>query len=172
MKYDRHTFYFVEISRGGAMTSKIFALFALLAAPISASAQMSCTALGAHLATQPNISQYVPPLPAPQVPVPYTQLIGTRCEANFIYSSRGGPADGYAVAQAQRIGIRVGFPLNSFDNSGVPTAWNGKVRNIGGGGLQGTLGNANSVAPATNTGYVGSITDTGHATGAPDFAVI
>src|SRR3989454_7826325 len=120
MKYDRHTFYFVEISRGGAMTSKIFALFALLAAPISASAQMSCTALGAHLATQPNISQYVPPLPAPQVPQPFTQVIGTRCEANFIYSSRGGPADGYARAQAQRIGIRVGFPLNSFDNGGVP----------------------------------------------------
>src|SRR2546429_495880 len=91
MKYDRHTFYFVEISRGGAMTSKIFALFALLAAPISALAQMSCTALGAHLATQPNISQYVPPLPAPQVPQPFTQVIGTRCEANFIYSSRGGP---------------------------------------------------------------------------------
>src|SRR2546422_8120280 len=118
MKYDRHTFYFVEISRGGAMTSKIFALFALLAAPISASAQMSCTALGAHWATQPNISQYVPPLPAPQVPQPFTQVIGTRCEANFIYSSRGGPADGYAVAQAQRIGIRVGFPLNSLDNGG------------------------------------------------------
>src|SRR5256885_311983 len=92
MKADRDSFYFVEISRGGAMTSKIFALFALLAAPISALAQMSCTALGAHLATQPNISQYVPPLPAPQVPQPFTQVIGTRCEANFIYSSRGGAA--------------------------------------------------------------------------------
>src|SRR5437773_4677455 len=139
MKYDRHTFYFVEISRGGAMTSKIFALFALLAAPISALAQMSCTALGAHLATQPNISQYVPPLPAPQVPQPFTQVIGTRCEANFIYSSRGGPADGYAVAQAQRIGIRVGSPLNSFDNGGLPPARHWKVRNRGGGGLQGGL---------------------------------
>src|SRR5437879_9938644 len=149
MKYDRHTFYFVEISRGGAMTSKIFALFALLAAPISALAQMSCTALGAHLATQPNISQYVPPLPAPQVPQPFTQVIGTRCEANFIYSSRGGPADGYAVAQAQRIGIRVGFPLNSFDNGGLPTAWNGKVRNIGGGRQGGRRG---GTTPATAAG--------------------
>jgi len=152
------------------MTSKIFALFALLAAPISASAQMSCTALGAHLATQPNISQYVPPLPAPQVPQPFTQVIGTRCEANFIYSSRGGPADGYAVAQAQRIGIRVGFPLNSFDNGGLPTAWNGKVRNIGGGGLQGGL---SAVTTATNAGYVGSNTDTGHPTqDNPNFPVI
>jgi hypothetical protein len=30
MKYDRHTSYFFEISRGGAMTTKIFALAALL----------------------------------------------------------------------------------------------------------------------------------------------
>ena len=37
MKYDWHTFYFIEISRGGAMRNyKIFALGALLAAPISA----------------------------------------------------------------------------------------------------------------------------------------
>src|SRR5437870_6430288 len=115
MKYDRHTFYFLEISRGGAMTSKIFALVALLAAPISALAQMSCTALGAHLATQPNISQYVPPLPAPQVPQPFTQVIGTRCEANFIYSSRGGPANCYAVAPAPRLGIRAGTSVTRYD---------------------------------------------------------
>src|SRR5439155_100630 len=172
MKYDRHTFYFLEISRGGAMTSKIFALVALLAAPISALAQMSCTALGAHLATQPNISQYVPPLPAPQVPQPFTQVIGTRCEANFIYSSRGGPANGYAVGQNQRIGIRVGLPLNSLDGGtgGVQGAWNGKVRNIGGGGLQGGL---SPVTAATNAGYVGSNTDTGHPTqDNPNFPVI
>src|SRR5437870_12027593 len=104
MKYDRHTFYFVEISRGGAMTSKIFALVALLAAPISALAQMSCTALGAHLATQPNISQYVPPLPAPHVPQPFTQALGTRCEPHFIYSSSDGPATGHAVGHNQGIG--------------------------------------------------------------------
>lgn len=138
-------------------------------------AEMSCSALGAYLATQPHVSQFVPPPPAPQVPVPFTQLIaasGTnaaRCEANFIYSARGGPADGYAVGQNQRIGIRVGFPLNSVDNNGAPSAWNGKVRNIGGGGLQGNL---SQVTAATNTGYVGSNTDTGHPTGSPTFAVI
>ena len=48
-------------------------------------------------------------------------------------------------------------------------AWNGKVRNIGGGGLQGAL---SAITAATNTGYVGSNTDTGHATGSPTFAVI
>ncbi len=37
MRFDRQIFYFIEISRGGAMRKhKIFALGALLAAPISA----------------------------------------------------------------------------------------------------------------------------------------
>src|SRR5437773_1134038 len=154
----------------GTMQRKLLALAVAALAPASALAQTTCAALGTYLASQPNISQYIPPLPAAQVPVPYTQLIGTRCEANFIYSSRGGPADGYAVAQAQRIGIRVGFPLNSFDNGGLPTAWNGKVRNIGGGGLQGGL---SAVTTATNAGYVGSNTDIGHPTqDNPNFPVI
>src|SRR6202521_1687512 len=81
-------------------------------------AQMTCAALGSYLATQPNVSQYVPPLPAAQGPVPFTQVQttgGARCEAKFIYSARGGPASGYAVGQNQRIGIVVGFPLNIFD---------------------------------------------------------
>src|SRR5437899_9242365 len=154
----------------GTMQRKLLALAVAALAPASALAQMTCAALGTYLASQPNISQYVPPLPAPQVPQPFTQVIGTRCEANFIYSSRGGPAAGYAVAQAQRIGVRVGFPLNSFDNGGLPTAWNGKVRNIGGGGLQGGL---SAVTTATNAGHVGSNTDTGHPTqDNPNFPVI
>jgi hypothetical protein len=133
-------------------------------------AQMSCTALGTYLATQPNISQYVPPLPQPQVPAPLTRINGTRCEAQFIYSARGGAADGYAVGQAQRIGILVGLPLDSQDNGGLPTAWNGKVRNVGGGGLQGGF---SSITTATNAGYVASNTDTGHPTqDNPNFPVI
>ncbi len=142
-------------------------------------AQMTCAALGSYLATQPNISQFVPPPPVTQVPVPFTSLVpatstppnAARCEAKFIYSARSGPADGYAVGQNQRIGIVVGFPLNTFDggSGAVQGAWNGKVRNIGGGGLQGNL---SSITAATNTGYVGSNTDTGHPTGSPAFAVI
>src|SRR3954470_15409256 len=127
--------------------------------PGAAMAHMSCTQLGAYLATQPNISQYT--APGATTPLPLAQIVpaaGTnaaRCEANFIYSDRGGPAAGYAVGQNQRIGIRVGFPLNVADggSGGVRGAWNGKVRNIGGGGLQGTL---SGITPATNTGYVGS----------------
>src|SRR6266853_2797100 len=143
-------------------------------------AQMTCAALGGYLATQPNISQFVPPPPAAQVPVPFSTLVpatstppnAARCEAKFIYSARGGPASGYAVGQNQRIGIVVGFPLNTFDggSGAVQGAWNGKVRNIGGGGLQGNL---SSITAATNTGYVGSNTDTGHPTqDNPNFAVI
>ena len=148
-------------------------------APAIASAEMSCAALGSYLATQPNLSQFVPPPPAAQVPVPFTALVpatptppnAARCEAKFIYSARGGPASGYAVGQNQRIGIVVGFPLNTLDggSGAVQGAWNGKVRNIGGGGLQGGL---SAITTATNAGYVGSNTDTGHPTGSPTFAVI
>jgi hypothetical protein len=152
-------------------------VLAAVFAPASAWAEMTCAALGNYLAWQPNISQYTPP-PTTQVPnpapVPFTQLLTTsgvtRCEANFIYSARGGPAHGYAVGQNQRIGLRVGFPLNSADNGGAPTAWNGKVRNVGGGGLQGGLSN---IANQTNAGYVASNTDTGHPTqDNPNFPVI
>jgi len=59
-------------------------------------AQMTCAALGGYLATQPNLSQFVPPPPAAQVPVPFTALVpatstppnAARCEAKFIYSAR------------------------------------------------------------------------------------
>src|SRR5882762_3712026 len=129
-------------------------------------AQTTCAALGGYLASQPNISQFVQPPPAAQVPVPFTTLVpatptppnAARCEAKFIYSARGGPASGYAVGQNQRIGIVVGFPLNTFDggSGAVQGAWNGKVRNIGGGGLQGNL---SSITAATNTGYVCSNID-------------
>src|SRR5258708_29804659 len=132
-------------------------------------AQMTCAALGSSLATQPNISQYVPPptvqVPSP-APAPFTTLVAAtttppnaaRCEAKFIFSSRGGPANGYAVGQNQRIGIVVGFPLNGLDG-GVQGAWNGKVRNIGGGGLQGGL---SSVTNAPNAPDAGLNHRTGH----------
>src|SRR2546421_5512050 len=124
---------------------------------------MSCAALGSYLATQPNLSQFVPPPPAAQVPVPFTTLVpatstppnAARCEAKFIYSARGGPRDGYAVGQNQRIGIVVGFPLNTLDggSGAVQGAWNGKVRNIGGGGPPGQL---QFVNPGANTRPRGS----------------
>lgn len=128
----------------------------------SALAEMSCSALGSQLATQPSVLQV-------SAAIPLTQVIGTRCEANFVYSSRGGPAHGYAVGQDQRIVLRVGLPLNAMDNTGG-SLWNGKVQNLGGGGL---VGNVGGVTAATNAGYVGSSTDSGHpASDNPNFAVI
>jgi feruloyl esterase len=61
----------------------------------------------------------------------------------------------------REINIRVGLPLSAADGGagGVQGAWNGKLRNLGGGG---TVGNVGPVTAATNTGYVGSSTDGGH----------
>jgi hypothetical protein len=141
--------------------------------PAAALAQMSCAELGTYLETHPHVQQYVSPA---GVASPLIALTGTgtsaRCEAAFIYSSRGGPAAGYAVGQDQRIGIRVGLPLNSIDGGtgGAQGAWNGKAMNLGGGGLVGGLG---QVTSATSAGYVGSATDSGHpSTENPNFAVI
>ena len=82
------------------------------------------------------------------------------CRVDFILSEHGGPEFGYAVGQQQRVTLRVGLPLNSADGGtgGVQGAWNGKTRNLGGGGCVGSVG---SVTSATNTGYVGSSTDGG-----------
>ena len=59
-------------------------------------------ALGTNLGTlAPLITPYT--APGATTPLPLTQLIpaaganSARCEANFIYSDRGGPAAGYAV---------------------------------------------------------------------------
>ena len=81
------------------MKKLLFALGLLL--PAVAFAQTSCAALGAWLAAQPTI------LPV-NATTPLTTLTGTgsnaRCEANFIYSSRGGPEFGYdAVVEERRL---------------------------------------------------------------------
>ena len=61
----------------------------------------------------------------------------------------------------REINIRVGLPLSTADGGagGVQGAWNGKLRNLGGGGTVGAVG---AVTAATNTRYVGSSTDGGH----------
>lgn len=104
--------------------------------------------------------------------VPATSTSAAYCKVHLQFSSRSGPAHGYAVGESQTIGINVGLPLNSTDG-GTPRnptgyswtaangAWNGKVENLGGGGFAGSLG---STTAATNAGYVGSITDGGHNT--------
>jgi hypothetical protein len=97
------------------------------------------------------------------VTVPY-------CQVNFTFSGESGPSAGYLPGQSQQIKIRVGLPLNSVDGGtgGVEGFWNGKNRDLGGGGYAGSVGNVTS---STNLGYVGTSTDTGHSGGGGSFAL-
>src|SRR5438105_4668052 len=83
------------------------------------------------------------------------------CRLDFTYSALSGPNAGYDVGQSQQIKIRVGLPLNTADggSGGVQGNWNGRIRNLGGGGCAGSVGN---VTTSINSNYVGSSTDTGH----------
>jgi len=145
------------------LITAITALAALLALP--ANAQMTCAELGGWLAKDPTV------LPV-NATTPLTTLTTTganaRCEANFIYSSRGGPDYGYDVGEQQRVQIRVGLPLNAIESSDRVSKWNGRTRNLGGGGCAGSVG---SVTSATSRGWVGSSTDTGHVGGDCLFAL-
>jgi len=94
------------------------------------------------------------------------------CRVDFIFSGESGPSAGYLPGQSQRLVIRVGLPPNSVDLAN-PVAvgavpWNGKNRDIGGGGFQGAVG---AVTSSTNLGYVGTSTDTGHTGGSGSFAL-
>jgi len=112
-------------------------------------------------------------LPSPSAKlVAATTANAAYCLVHLQYSSKSGPANGYAPGESQTIGINVGLPLNSTDGgtpknpagygwSAVNGAWNGKVENLGGGGFAGSLG---ATTDATNAGYVGSVTDGGHNT--------
>jgi hypothetical protein len=97
------------------------------------------------------------------------------CLVNITVSRLAGPQYGYLPGQKQKIGIAIGLPLSSADggSGGVQGAWNGRIEALGGGGYQGVI---DPVTPATNAGYVGSNTDTGHtgnpALGGPLFGAI
>jgi feruloyl esterase len=152
-----------------------YTVFSIVVAASSASGQTppTCEQLSADpafgLAGNPVVIQHSTTL------VPASGSNPAYCRVDFVVSERGGPESGYAVGEIQRIGLRVGLPANSADGGtdGDPVAgegaWNGKVRNLGGGGLVGAVGN---VTTATNTRYVGSSTDSGHTGNDPSFGVI
>src|ERR1043165_5555684 len=83
------------------------------------------------------------------------------CRVDFTLSTVCGPAGGYQVGQCQQLKIRVGLPASIADggSGGVQGGWNGKNRDLGGGGYAGSVG---TVFSSTDLGYVGSSTDTGH----------
>lgn len=163
-----------------ALTAALLGSAALTPVTASAAGPPTC----AQLATDPafglagnvNISQTASDnqglvSPSAQI-VPATATHAAYCLVHLQFSSESGPTNGYAPGESQTIGINIGLPLNSTDNgtpinptgyswAAVNGAWNGKVENLGGGGLAGSLG---STTAATDAGYVGSVTDGGHNT--------
>ena len=88
------------------------------------------------------------------------------CLVNITVSDLSGPKDGYLPGQKEMIRIGIGLPLSAADggSGGVQGNWNGRIQDLGGGGYVGSVG---TVTSATDTGYVGSSTDTGHELTAP-----
>lgn len=83
------------------------------------------------------------------------------CQVDFTDVTLAGAADGYLHGQTSKYRVRVGLPLNANDGGagGVQGAWNGRIQSRGNGGF---AGGVSGVTPATNAGYVGTGTDTGH----------
>src|SRR5882672_1321786 len=83
------------------------------------------------------------------------------CQVDLTDVSLAGEAYGYMPGQTSKIRVRVGLPLNENDGGtgGVAGAWNGKIQSRGNGGFAGAV---SGVTPATNSGYVGTGSDTGH----------
>ena len=132
---------------------------------------------GAQAAPLPNCSDLAPQLlkdsdiaaataaiqPAANGNLPY-------CSINITVSHLAGPRNGYLAGQKQQIGIAIGLPLNTVDggSGGMQGNWNGRIQDLGGGGCFGV------VSPptfATNAGYAGSTTDTGHKSSGCAFAL-
>jgi feruloyl esterase len=83
------------------------------------------------------------------------------CQVNFTDVTLVGPEFGYPAGETSKFRIRVGLPLNVNDGGtgAVQGAWNGNIQTLGNGGFAGSV---TGVTSATNTGYVGTGTDTGH----------
>ena len=145
--------------RGLAFCAAIGAIF--VAAPEAAVALPTCAELATNpaygLAANPQVSSLAAALqPAGGGATAY-------CRVDFVFSGESGPSAGYLPGQSQRLTIRVGLPPNSADSTNPIAAgavpWNGKNRDLGGGGYAGSVG---GVTSSTNLGYVGTSTDTGH----------
>ena len=139
-------------------------LFTAMAGPTSARdrdghATPTCSDLQTNpawgLAGNPSITG----LTAVVVPASGPNL--TYCRVDFTDVTLAGPKFGYLPGQTSKFRIRVGLPLNVNDGGagGVQGAWNGNIQTLGNGGF---AGGVSGVTSATNTGYVGTGTDTGH----------
>jgi hypothetical protein len=158
------------------MGSVVFIPFTAMAAPLP-----TCAGLAALLAKNPDIFVGANPNPnAASVGIDTSSTTPTSmivpagggnaayCQVNIVVSELAGPKDGYQPGQKQMISIGIGLPLSAADggSGGVHGAWNGRVEDLGGGGYAGAVG---PVTGATNSGYAGSSTDTGHPASAQGF---
>ena len=118
-----------------------------------------CSGLAAALSTNNEISG------ATSAIVPAAAGHPSYCHANFFVSTLSGPEDGYLPGQKQHVQVDIGLPLSTADggSGGTQGNWNGRIQDIGGGGFAGSLYSGGTpVTDSTDSGYVGSNTDTGH----------
>ena len=161
------------VSKRLAVVCGVIGVLACSAAGSTASAQPGgppCAAIGTNPALgvvgNPTITSFTAGV-VTQIQIPGGPLVGVPpfCMVDLVVSERGGPAFGYAPGEQQAVGIRIGLPLNTTDGgtggSSGQGAWNGKVRNIGGGGNAGTLFSGGMIN-AVLARYVSSFTDGGH----------
>jgi len=156
------------MNRGFVFCAGIGSVFAVMSG--AAVALPACADLQTNpaygLAGNPQISGLTAALqPTSPSNTPY-------CRVDFVFSGESGPSAGYLPGQSQHLTIRVGLPPNGVDLANPLTAgavpWNGKNRDLGGGGYAGAVG---PVTSSTNLGYVGTSTDTGHVGGSGSFAL-
>lgn len=128
----------------------------------------TCVELGSdpyfRLAGHPHLSE------VSSIPVAASGTSAAYCQVNITVASESGRKAGYLPEQSEQIRVRVGLPLSAADGGtgGVQGAWNGKQRDLGGGGYAGSVG---GVTASTNGAYVGTSTDTGHSGGGGSFAL-
>ena len=151
-----------------ALLFSAIVLLSLTLTSTAASALPTCVELGSDpafgLVGNPDLSGVSTSL------VPAAGPNAAYCQINITVSSESGEAFGYLPGQSEHIRVRVGLPLSLADGGtgGVQGAWNGKQRDLGGGGYVGSVG---GVTAATNLRYVGTSTDTGHSTPGGSFAL-
>jgi Tannase and feruloyl esterase len=121
----------------------------------AAAAPPSCSSLAAQLLAGEGVSAATSAIQLAASPhLSY-------CLVNITVSELAGPKDGYLPGQKQMINVGIGLPLSPADGGagGSVGAWNERIQDLGGGGYAGSVG---SVTGATDAGYAGSSTDTGH----------
>jgi hypothetical protein len=115
----------------------------VVAIPAMAAPLPTCTQLKTVLAANPQISNLTATLYQPGTDVippspfgPGSSNAKAYCRVDFTLSTVCGAAGGYFGSQCQQLGIRVGLPASIADlgSGGVQGGWNGKNRDLGGGG--------------------------------------